>query len=159
MHHASTAILKSHFKVLSGIFINFKSYGQKQGTKVVHSIILALAAFIMLCLPQAHWHEMFLFCFFFPQQNILFSSENSHSKGIKWELKSALRKLFSELNNNWQSYSSSMKTWQCKTVELPMGYLIHCKLGCLNYFLNSLSFFVGSAICWPAVQNYRESLS
>lgn len=40
-----------------------------------------------------------------------------------------------------------------------MGYLINCKLGCINYFLNSFSFFVASDVGFRAAQNYSELLA
>lgn len=39
-----------------------------------------------------------------------------------------------------------------------MGCLIDCKLGCINYFLNSFSFFVASDVGFRAARNYSELL-
>lgn len=109
----------------------------------------------MLYLPQPCWHNEAFFC---TVKYIVFIWKFSHQRD-KEKLKIALTKFFNEQKSNWRIYSSSMKTWQCKTVELPMGYLINRKLGYINYFLNNSSAFVGFDVSCHAAQNYSELLA
>lgn len=130
MHHASITMLKSHFSLWKGTDIFKILWSKDREQKIMHSINICFSStvkcFILHSLVDIMKH-------FFRQWNTLFSSENSHNQGIK-QLKIVLRKFFSEQKNNWQIYSSSMKTWRCKTVQLSMGYLINCKLGCIITF-------------------------